>query len=524
MRMGPLKGFPGWSVRGPRIEGRIALAALLLALGLARPVHGQEPARVEGGGFYTALDSPAALAARLDRILGDPALTRAHVGLVVQVAETAEVLYELQGEKLFVPASNTKIVTAAVALDALGPGYRWETALAADGTLGDGVLEGDLWIVGGGDPWLTREDVASWADVLKRAGIRHITGDVIGDDRAFGGPQWGEGWFWHEIYASWGAGVSALQVRPNTVRARLVPGSAVGDPARFELVRPGPTLPLAFDVSTGAPGSSVRLQYEPPPEGGNVVMTGWIPALDTVALHLATHHPTLYLLAHLGEALTEAGITVDGEIRRATTGDPSDRRPTWSHVVSSDSLGAVVAEMLKPSDNQIAELMLRTVGMEVSGAGTAEAGLEVAEQVLAGWGIEPGAMSLSDGSGLSRYNRIAPNAMARLLRTMWRHPHYRVFLNGLPIAAVDGTLQRRLSGTPAEENVRAKTGSLAAARALSGYLTDGSGETLVFSLMVNDYDVSGSVAVAIEDLLIEQVAMYRRSVEPGWPEYRENDR
>jgi len=492
-------------------------------LGAPDLVEGQEPTRVEVTGYSTPLGSPADLAYRLDRILADPALTRAHVGLAVQVAETGEVLYELQGEKLFVPASNTKIVTAAVALDALGPAHRWETTFAADGTLTDGVLQGDLWIVGGGDPWLTREAVESWPQLLERAGIRRITGDVIGDDRAFAGPQWGQGWYWHEIYAYWGSGVSALQVRPNTVRARLVPGDDVGDPARFELLRPGPALPMTVDVRTGAPGSGVRLHYEPPPEGGDVRMTGWIPASDTVALHLATHHPTLYLLAHLGEALAAAGIEVEGKIRRAVDGEPPTR-PAWSHVVSSDSLGAALAEMLKPSDNQMAELMLRTVGLEISGEGTAEAGLGVVEGVMAGWGIEHGAMSLSDGSGLSRYNRIAPNAMARLLRAMWRHPHYRVFLDGLPIAAVDGTLRRRLSGTPAEDNVKAKTGGLASARTLSGYLTDGSGETLVFSLMVNDYDVPGSVAVALEDLIIEQVALYRRPVEPGWPAFREEDR
>ena len=523
MSMGRMIRLPGIHPWGSKPAGQIVLAGLLWSLAAPLPVPGQEPALIEGSGYSTTLDSPVELAARLERILSDPALTRAHVGLVIQVAETGEVLYELQGEKLFVPASNTKIVTAAVALDALGPSHRWKTSLAADGLLTDGVLEGDLWIVGGGDPWLTREVVAAWPELLKRAGISRITGDVIGDDRAFGGPQWGEGWFWHELYTYWASGISALQVRPNTVRARLVPGSNVGDQARFELLRPGPPLPLAVDVRTGAPGSAVRLQYEPPPEGGDVRMTGWIPAADTVPLHLATHHPTLYLLAHFGEALAAAGIEVGGEIRRAFD-DHRPAQPTWSHVVSSDSLGAAVSEMLKPSDNQMAELLLRTVGREMSGEGTAEAGLAVVEGVLAGWGIEPGAMALSDGSGLSRYNRIAPNAMARLLRAMWRHPEFRVFLDGLPVAAVDGTLRRRLSGTPAEGNVRAKTGGLASARTLSGYLTDGSGETLVFSLMVNDYDVSGSVAVALEDLIIEQVALYRRPVEPGWPEYRGDGR
>jgi len=469
------------------------------------------------------LHSPDELAERLERILADPALTRAQVGLTVQVAETGEVLYERQGEKLFVPASNTKIVTAAVALDALGPGFRWQTRWMADGTVADGVLQGDLWIIGGGDPWITREEVAGWPGILERAGIRRIEGSVIGDDRAFEGPQWGEGWFWHEIYASWAAGVSALQVRPNTVRARLVPAADVGGAARFELLRPGPELRLAVDVRTGAPGSEARLQFEPPPEGGDVRLTGWIPASDTVDLHLATDHPTLHLLAHLEEALAAAGVEVTGGVRRAAEGE-APARPGWSHTLSSDSLGAAVAEMLKPSDNQMAETILRTVGREVSGEGSAVAGLAVLEETLAGWGIEPGAMLLSDGSGLSRYNRIAPNAMVRLLRSMWRHPEYRVFLDGLPVAAVDGTLRARLSGTPAEANVRAKTGSLASARALSGYLIDGSGETLVFSLMVNDYDVPGSVAVALEDLLIEQIALYRRPVEPGWPAYREEGR
>jgi len=496
--------------------GALALACVSLAPGQA---SGQEAAAATAPAYATQLESPAELAARLDRILADPALTRAHVGLIVQVAETGEVLYEVQAEKLFVPASNTKIVTAAVALDVLGPGFRWETTLAADGPVVDGVLQGDLWIIGGGDPTLTREDVYSWPGLLARAGIRRIDGDILGDDRAFEGPQWGQGWFWHEIYASWAAGVSALQVRPNTVRARLVPAGSVGRPAAFELEEPGPSLPLEVQVRTGAPGSGVRLRYEPPPEGGDVVMTGWIPAGDTVKLHLATGHPTLYLLAHVERALAQAGIEVEGAVRRAIDAAPP-RDPTWSQVIVSDSLGAVVAEMLKPSDNQMAESILRTVGLEMAGEGTAEAGLEIAGDVLQRWGIEPGAMSLSDGSGLSRYNRIAPSAMARLLRAMWRHPQYGILLDAMPIAGVDGTLKRRLAGTPGEDNVRAKTGSLAAARALSGYLTDGSGETLVFSLMVNDYDVPGSVAVALEDLIIEQVALYRRPVEPGWPAYR----
>ncbi len=248
-----------------RWRAGVGLAAVSVCIGAMSPALAQEPAAAPAGGYGTALNAPARLAERVGRILEDPALARAHVGLVVQVAETGEVLLDVQGDKLFVPASNTKIVTAAVALDVLGPEYRWTTELVTDGPVEDGVLEGDLWIIGGGDPWLSPEALAAWPELLASAGIRRIAGDVIGDDRRFEGPQWGEGWYWHEVYAAWGAGISALQVRPNTVRAQLVPGTRVGDPARFELRREGPGIPLLADVRTGAPGSEVRLHYERPP-------------------------------------------------------------------------------------------------------------------------------------------------------------------------------------------------------------------------------------------------------------------
>ena len=134
--------------------------------------------------------------------------------------------------------------------------------------------------------------------------------------------------------------------------------------------------------------------------------------------------------------------------------------------------------------------------------------------------VYPGAMELSDGSGLSRYNEVTPNAIARMLRAVWHHPDFETFFRGLPVAGVDGTMRSRLVATPAFDNAHAKTGSMSGVRAVSGYLLDGSGETLLFSLLLNGYDTPGSVAVALEDLLIEQVALYRRPIEPGWPELR----
>lgn len=505
-------------MRGPRGEGGGGRCAALLCLtALALPGRGSAQ---EASEARAPVAGAAEIAARLDRLLKDPALVRAHVGLAVQVAETGEVLYEREAEKRFVPASNTKIVTAAVGLARLGPGFRWKTRLLAGGPIRGGTLAGDLWIVGSGDPQLTREEVRRWGALLAEAGIRRVTGDVIGDDRAFDPPQWSEGWMWDDLYGGWSAGVSGLQLSPNTVRGYVVPGPELGAPSTFGLRARGPALPIAPRVRTGAPGSEVDLRFVPPPEGGDVELTGWVPlGGDTVSLFLATPHPTLYLLDYLRMALADSGIAVDGRFRRAAP-EETPPAPTWTAELRSDSLGAVIAELLKPSDNQMAESLLRTLGREVGDGGSAGAGLEVVEETLGEWGIEPGAVALTDGSGLSRYNQVTPNALNRLLRVMWRHPHHDVFAAAMPIAGVDGTLRQRLIGTAAVRNVQAKTGSLRSVRALSGYLTDGDGETIIFSLILNGYDSPGDVAVALEDLLVEQLSLYHRKTEPGWPAFR----
>lgn len=500
----------------------IATLAVLITRVPTAPLVAQQSAVPDAAtNAAPAAASLEALASRLQRIVDDPALARAHVGLAVQVAETGEVLFESEAEKRFVPASNTKIVTAAVALDALGPDHRWTTRLVADGPVVDGTLAGDLWIIGGGDPVLSRRAVDGWAPVLRQAGIRRIEGSIVGDDRVFEPGQWGDGWMWDDLYAGWAAGVSGLQLHPNTVRAWLIPGSELGSGARLQLRGSGPQLPIDTRVRTGAPGSEVRLRFVPPPSGGDVRLEGWIPlGLDTVPLYLATPHPTLYLLEYVADVLEREGISVGGGVRRAES-EENPVAPSWSTEFVSEPLSSIVSRMLKPSDNQIAETVLRTIGREAGDGGSAESGIEVVQSTLAAWGIEPGAIDLVDGSGLSFYNELTPNAMVRLLRAMWRHPEFPVFEAAMPIAGVDGTLRRRLLGTPGESNVKAKTGSLSSVRALSGYLRDGAGETLIFALLLNGYDAPGDVAVALEDLLIEQLVLYRRPVAAGWPQYRD---
>lgn len=520
---------PRATARRPGLA-RLSLArysglALLPVLAAPTLVVGQsvERTRLEAAQEWrvsSEITSPEMLATRIDRILEDPALARAHVGLTVQVAETGEILYERNGEKRFTPASNAKLVTGAVGLTVLGPDYRWKTRLVADGPIEHGTLEGNLWIVGGGDPALERDELRAWIKHLLKAGIRRIRGDVIGDDRVFTQPIWGEGWMWDDLYAGWSAGVSGLQLSPNTVSAAVVPGADLGDDTELVLRAEGPALPIRNRVLTGAPGSEIRLQFVPPAEGGDVELRGWVPlGPDSVRLYLAAPHPTLYLLDWMRRLLAHADIKVEGRFRRAMADEWAEEE-FWSHSTLSNPFSRLLGEMLKPSDNQMAETILRTIGFEEGNAGSPAEGIDVVESTLADWGIESGAINLVDGSGLSRYNEVTPNGIARMLRAVWRHPDFKTFYYGLPVAGVDGTMSRRLLATPAFDNVHAKTGSMSSVRALSGYLVDGSGETLLFSLLLNGYDSSGSVAVALEDLLVEQISLYRRPIEPGWPELR----
>lgn len=503
---------------------RILLAALLpLALAaLPGGLRGQAGEAGAGVGVDPPVDREE-LARRLERLMEDPSLLHAHVGLHVEVAETGEVLFDRAGRKRFTAASTAKLLTGAVALQRLGPGFRWRTRLVAGGPIVGDTLRGDLHVVGSGDPTVRVADLDRWAQALRGAGVRWIAGDVVADDRAFAPPIWGRGWMWDELHLGWATGVSGLQLADATVVARLRPGDGVGDPAR---VSPLPAaLPVDVAVRTGASGSELRLTYLPPVDRERGRVEGWIPLdRESVRLSFAPRHPTEQLLEHLGRALAEAGVRWEGRLRRAGPEAPDPAEGSagrWSVTFRSDSLGAVLSRILRPSDNQGAESLLRTVGRVAGREGSAAEGVRVLEETLAGWGVEPGAVHLADGSGLSRYDEVTPAALVRVLRAMWQSPRHRLFRRALPAPGEWGTLRYRLDGTPASGGLRAKTGSLSSVRGLAGYVEDGDGETLIFALLLQGYDVPGSTASALRDFLVEQLSLFHRRVEPGWPDYRD---
>ncbi len=497
---------------------RRSAPALLLALAAAcapaRPSALPAPAPMPVAG-------QAGIAAALDSIFNDTAFASAHWGVLVRSLESGETLYARNAGKMFVPASNMKIVTAAGALEALGPDYRYVTRVAASGPVRNGVLQGDLIVYGGGDPTISerfhgdvRTVFRAWADSLRAHGVRRITGAVIGNDDVFDDLPLGRGWAWDDAEDSYSAEVSGLQLNEGfvTVRVAPVPGQRAAavttQPVSDEWV------PVAGNVWMAAAGTAPQVRVDRTDSLSAVAVSGTLPPDTTVEEEVSVRNNTRFFASVLRQALLEAGIGVGGQSLDAdddpARGKPELSTPLFTH--TSPPMREILAAFMKPSQNQIGEILLKTLGRELRGLGTAGAGITAIDSMAAAWGLPRRLLAQADGSGLSRYNLVAPEFLAALLQRESRSPHSAVFYDALPVAGRDGTLRARMRGTPAEGTVHAKTGTLSGVRSLSGYFTTAAGERMVFSMMVNHHTLSARDADRLaEAALMRLIALDRRT-------------
>ncbi|HUF28866.1 MAG TPA: D-alanyl-D-alanine carboxypeptidase/D-alanyl-D-alanine-endopeptidase [Gemmatimonadaceae bacterium] len=462
-----------------------------------------------------------------------------------------DTLYSRNAAKLFMPASNMKLVTGAVALVTLGADFRFETVFAADGPVREDVLDGNLLIIGRGDPTLSdrmRDDamlpMREIADSLAALGIRRIVGDVRAHGDAFPDAIHGFGWGWDDFDFPYSAGVDELMFNEGFWRVFVRGGPAPGEPVTatshghtvpplaVEAATIDPTIVLPGD--TVPPRTRTRLRRS---EDGTLVVTGVVLAGDSAVLTIAQREPARAYLDALREALADRGIEVIGAVSAlsglgdrssaesneaaqaapgaaAVSGTPPGAPPAPSATPApsaalgdtliadtippridtlfatlSPPLSEILPAFEKPSQNQIGEILFKTLGLEVTGVGTADSGRVVVERQLLAWGIAPDGFAVRDGSGLSRHNYLSPETIVRVLDVMRTDSAFAVFYESLPIAGVDGTIETRMRGTPAEGNLRGKTGTLDRARALSGYVTAPDGRLLIFSTLANNYTV-----------------------------------
>lgn len=441
-------------------------------------------------------------------------------GIKVVSLETGNTLFEHNSHKLFVPASNTKLYTVALALDRLGPDYRIRTSLYAKAKPDEqGTVEDDLLVYGRGDPSIAARlhgDIYTalqpLVSALKDAGVKRIKGDLVGDESYFRGPLFGSGWMWDDLEYGYGAEISALTINDNTVEVCVKPATVVGQPCTLTIFPFTTYVTLSNTTTTVSPDAKRRIHFQRPLGLNLVYVSGQIPLGQAdYCESLPFHEPAGLFVWFLREALGRAGIAVEGKLRvvnwmgRQNSPKIHDQMVELG-AVESLPVSRLAKEVLKPSQNLYADLLLACVGEKVRSDKVApeltseQLGIRELGNFLGQAGVERDEVAFEEGSGLSRDNLASPNATVALLQFMNKHACREVYLDSLPIAGVDGTLRERMRGTAAAGNLRAKTGTLHWANSLSGYVTSAGGERLVFSLMLNRFQADSLGQSAREEL------------------------
>lgn len=447
-------------------------------------------------------------------LLDDPMFRSMHWGVLVVDPVRGDTLFSRNAEKLFVPASNTKLVTGAVALEQLGADFRYSTRVLGRAPRA-GVISGDLVVVGEGDPSFSDSlsgsamaPLLELADSLRAKGIRRITGRLISGANAFPGDTIGLGWAWDDLDEGYGGAVDELTFNEGFARVTILGGSRPGAPVTVRR-EPAATLPLLGRVDVATVGCcalrrEVRARFDLRGARPVLHLEGSVRTLDSLTLNVALHNPNTAFLDAFAEALQQRGITVVGGVAIDTVADTTGLTLLASR--QSPPLAEILPAFQKPSQNQIGELLLRTLGRVRGGAGTSDSGRAVVKRQLEAWGIDSSQAAIRDGSGLSRRNFISPQAVVRILDVMRKSPSYPEWYRALPAGGIDGTLRERMRGTLAEGNVRAKTGTLDRVRALSGYVITADGHTLIFSMLANNHPVPTREVERVQDALLSALA------------------
>ena len=447
----------------------------------------------------------------LQKVLTDhvsqPRFSAALWGIKVVSLDTGQTLFEHNPQKLFSPASNSKLYTISLAFDRLGADGKIKTSLYARSRPStDGVLAGDLVVYGRGDPTINARlhsndiyhALQPLVAALTNAGVKRIEGDLVGDGTFMHGPPYGSGWAWDDAEYYYGAELSALTINDNTLQVSVKPGERVGAPAKLALIPATDYVTLSNRTETADKETRRTIHFYRPLNENVVYVTGRIALEDTGHTEDVTlHNPAGLFVTLYKEALTRQGISVRGKVRSVNWPDAGS--DSWStnriELGSMDSppMRDIAPEVMKPSQNLYTDLLLAYVGEKarpVNGSGevtSEDLGIRELNQFLADVGVHRGDVLFEEGSGLSRNNLTTPNATVTLLQFMSKHACAGAFLDSLPIAGVDGTLRNRMKNTAAAKNVRAKTGTLRWANALSGHVTSAGGEHLIFSIMLNRY-------------------------------------
>ena len=459
----------------------------------------------------------AALPESIQKLLdSSPAARTAFWGIQIVDLATGKTLYELNPEHYFVPASNAKLFSTALALTRLGAGFTFQTRVLAQTPPDElGRIRGWLRLAGGGDPNLsaravpyrlgpaTGNPVAAIEDLaaqLVARGLRRVDGDIIGDDTWYVWQPYAVGWAIDDPQSDDGPAISALTLADNVLTLSVRPGAKIGDAAALSLLPALEFYRIENRVRTVAAGGERRIVFQRLPGSRDAQLWGAVPLRDRGQdLLIGVEDPAQFAAQALRTALARRGVAVGGSAiaEHLYPDDLADldhapEPPPAAGIELARRVSAPLIEDLritaKVSQNLHAEMALRAVGRARRNVGSFEAGMAEMKAFLGEVGIDPAGYNLLDGSGLSRLDLVTPSTVLKLLRYMYHSPARDQWLSILPVAAQDGTLNSRFGGTAAAGRVYAKTGTLSHVSALSGYLERPGGAWVAFSILVNNYE------------------------------------
>jgi D-alanyl-D-alanine carboxypeptidase/D-alanyl-D-alanine-endopeptidase (penicillin-binding protein 4) len=475
------------------------------------------------------------LQARIRLALMRQELQRGHVGVKIVSLDTNKTIFEENGEKYFMPASNMKSFTVAAALEKLSPDFRFVTSIYAPAKPdANGTVKG-LSVYGRGDVSFSTafnegdyyKSLDALATKIAQSGVKRIEGDLIGDDSYFSGNPIPNTWEWDDLQWYYGAEVTALSVNDNAVDLSVKP-SSVNALCAVQIQPANAIVKLNNTCVTSASGTKREMKVVKKLDQNIIEVSGTMPANDKgYTGYVSVTRPAELFAALLKQVLEKKGIIVTGKARAITAQELALRAVTSStppfEIARLDSppLAVIAAKTMKPSQNTYTETILWTLGQEGRGATitdaktaetnpylnsvatSADKGLFVVRNFLRQIGIPTDSVIQWDGSGLSRHNLITPNSAVQLYTYMAKQSRYaQVWSDALTIGAVDGTLKSRFKGTIAAGNVRGKTGTIDQVSALSGYVTTAAGEKMAFSILVNGVAESSVRMATIDEIVI----------------------
>ena len=490
-----------------RIKG-IALSLLVLVLGRPSAVAAQTPA-VAGD------ICPGELGAQVDAIANRPEFSRSRWGILIQPLSSTATLYSRDAQKYFIPASNVKLLTTAAALHKLGADFRIKTSVYSG-------ENGSLYVAGRGDPSITEAQLQSLAQQLKRRGVDRVN-ELIGDDSYFQGSAVNPNWEWEDAQAGYGAPINSLIFNQNAIELLLSPQD-LGQPLKVTFAEPklANQWQIQNNSVTVAQNESEFIEVGREFDRPAIRVSGQLKVgAESESAYVAVVNPANNFLQHFQQVLAAEGIPVKQALVASVSRNFNQELAT----VESPPLAELVRETNRESNNLYAEVLLRLLGkvtdkmplpqtltgkMPVPQEDTDEIGLKELKTALTQLGVNPNSYILADGSGLSRHNLISPEALVQTLRFMANSPAASIYRQSLPIAGESGTLKNRLNSTPNRVILQAKTGTLSGVSALSGYIEVPDYEPLVFSIIVNQSDLSAASMRSATDEIVLLLNRLRR--------------